>query len=135
MLSPTVRTCVAARTWASTQWLFTTRAIDCRLALFQAGVIERKSPGVSTGAEEHKLGIRGSSTRQVILEDVFVPADQVLGKVGQGHKIAFNILNVGRFKLGAGAVGAGRARLLLACVGDRFRYGDGFSSRPSSVTE
>ena len=75
---------------------------------FTAFLVERGSQGLSTGPEEHKLGIRGSSTRQLILEDVFVPADLVLGTVGQGHKIAFNILNVGRFKLGAGAVGAAK---------------------------
>ena len=68
---------------------------------FTAFLVERTTPGISTGPEEQKLGIRGSSTRQVILEDVAVPADAVLGEVGQGHKIAFNIPNIGRFKLGA----------------------------------
>ena len=67
---------------------------------FTAFLVERASPGLSTGPEEQKLGIRGSSTRQLILEDVPVAADAVLGEVGQGHKIAFNILNIGRFKLG-----------------------------------
>src|SRR5437868_7115753 len=67
---------------------------------FTAFLVERTAPGVSTGQEEKKLGIRGSSTRQLILEDARVPADRVLGEIGQGHKIAFNILNVGRFKLG-----------------------------------
>jgi alkylation response protein AidB-like acyl-CoA dehydrogenase len=81
---------------------------------FTAFLVERSTPGLSTGPEEKKLGIRGSSTRQVILEDAPVPADRVLGKIGQGHKIAFNILNVGRFKLGAGSVGAAKECLQVA---------------------
>jgi alkylation response protein AidB-like acyl-CoA dehydrogenase len=81
---------------------------------FTAFLVERETSGVSTGPEERKLGIRGSSTRQLILEDAPVPGDRVLGKVGQGHKIAFNILNVGRFKLGAGAVGAAKECLQVA---------------------
>jgi alkylation response protein AidB-like acyl-CoA dehydrogenase len=81
---------------------------------FTAFLVERATAGLSTGPEEEKLGIRGSSTRQLILEDVRVPADHVLGAVGQGHKIAFNILNVGRFKLGAGAVGAAKECLQIA---------------------
>jgi len=81
---------------------------------FTAFLVERTRPGLSTGPEEQKLGIRGSSTRQVILEDVAVPADAVLGDLGQGHKIAFNILNIGRFKLGAGSVGAAKDCLQVA---------------------
>ncbi len=81
---------------------------------FTAFLIERTWPGVSTGPEEHKMGIKGSSTRQVILEDVDVPVANVLGAVGQGHKIAFNILNVGRLKLGAIAAGGARRALQLA---------------------
>jgi alkylation response protein AidB-like acyl-CoA dehydrogenase len=81
---------------------------------FTAFLVERGAPGLSTGPEEKKLGIRGSSTRQLILEDVAVGADAVLGEVGQGHKIAFNILNIGRFKLGAGAVGAAKECLQIA---------------------
>ncbi len=75
---------------------------------FTAFLVERTYPGVSTGPEEQKLGIKGSSTRQLILEDAQVPAGNLLGEVGRGHKIAFNILNIGRFKLGCGAVGAAR---------------------------
>jgi len=78
---------------------------------FTAFLVERTFPGVSTGPEEHKLGIRGSSTRQVILEDVDVPVENLLGVVGQGHKIAFNILNVGRLKLGGIATGGARKAL------------------------
>jgi alkylation response protein AidB-like acyl-CoA dehydrogenase len=81
---------------------------------FTAFLVERDLPGLSTGPEEKKLGIRGSSTRQLILEDVRVPADAILGEVGQGHKIAFNILNIGRFKLGAGSVGAAKDCLHIA---------------------
>ena len=75
---------------------------------FTAFVLDRQTPGLSVGAEEHKLGIRGSSTTTVLLDDAKVPAENVLGEIGQGHKIAFNILNVGRFKLGAACVGACR---------------------------
>jgi len=92
---------------------------------FTAFLVERTTPGVSTGPEEQKLGIRGSSTRQVILEDVAVPADAVLGDVGQGHKIAFNILNIGRFKLGAGAVGAAKDCLQVALDYARQRHQHG----------
>ena len=92
---------------------------------FTAFLVERTRPGVSTGPEEQKLGIRGSSTRQVILEDVAVPADAVLGDVGQGHKIAFNILNIGRFKLGAGAVGAAKECLQVALDYARQRHQHG----------
>ena len=81
---------------------------------FTAFLVERTYPGVSTGPEEHKLGIRGSSTRQLILEDARVPAENVLGAIGQGHKIAFNILNIGRFKLGAGSIGAAKECLQTA---------------------
>jgi alkylation response protein AidB-like acyl-CoA dehydrogenase len=81
---------------------------------FTAFVVERGTEGLSTGPEEKKLGIRGSSTRQLILEDARVPAENVLGQIGQGHKIAFNILNIGRFKLGAGAVGAAKECLQVA---------------------
>ena len=80
---------------------------------FTAFLVERKSPGVSIGHEEHKLGIRGSSTCQVILDDVHVPVDAVLGEVGRGHKIAFNILNIGRYKLGVGSIGLAKYALDL----------------------
>src|SRR5205809_1582386 len=92
---------------------------------FTAFLVERTRPGISTGPEEQKLGIRGSSTRQVILEDVAVPVDAVLGDVGQGHKIAFNILNIGRFKLGAGSVGAAKDCLdvALAYAKERRQFG------------
>jgi butyryl-CoA dehydrogenase len=75
---------------------------------FTAFIVERKFPGFSVGAEEHKMGIRGSSTCPLILNDCQVPVENVLGEIGKGHSIAFNVLNVGRFKLGAGSVGAAR---------------------------
>src|SRR6201997_1171645 len=75
---------------------------------FTAFIVERGFPGFAVGAEEHKMGIRGSSTCPLILNDCQVPAENVLGEIGRGHMIAFNVLNVGRFKLGAGSVGAAR---------------------------
>jgi alkylation response protein AidB-like acyl-CoA dehydrogenase len=79
--------------------------------LFSAFIVERTFPGVSTGKEEHKMGLHGSSTTAVILQDARVPADNLLGEVGKGHKIAFNVLNYGRFKLGAMCTGGARAAL------------------------
>jgi len=73
---------------------------------FTAFIVERSFPGVSPGAEEHKMGIRGSSTTPLNLENVPVPVENVLGEIGKGHQIAFNILNMGRLKLGAGCIGA-----------------------------
>jgi len=75
---------------------------------FTAFIVERGFPGFSVGAEEHKMGIRGSSTCPLILNDCKVPVENVLGEIGKGHHIAFNVLNVGRFKLGAGCIGSAR---------------------------
>ena len=75
---------------------------------FTAFLVEKDFPGFSVGAEEHKLGIRGSSTCPIILNECKVPVDNVLGEIGKGHLIAFNILNIGRFKLGAMCVGGAR---------------------------
>ena len=72
---------------------------------FTAMIVERGTPGFTQGREEHKLGIRGSSTTPLIFEDCKVPVGNVLGEIGKGHKIAFNILNVGRLKLAAFGVG------------------------------
>lgn len=72
---------------------------------FTAFIVERGFPGVSTGREEHKMGLHGSSTAPLILQDARVPAGNVLGEIGRGHKVAFNVLNYGRFKLGAMMVG------------------------------
>src|SRR6516165_3876733 len=78
---------------------------------FTAFLIAKDFPGFSIGAEEKKMGIRGSSTAPLIFNDCMVPVENVLGEIGKGHIIAFNILNIGRFKLGAGCVGGGRTAL------------------------
>lgn len=75
---------------------------------FSAFIVERAFPGVSTGAEENKMGIKSSSTRTLILQDAEVPVENLLGEVGRGHVIAFNILNIGRYKLGVGALGGAK---------------------------
>ncbi|MGG1676903.1 acyl-CoA dehydrogenase family protein [Neobacillus sp. NRS-1170] len=75
---------------------------------FTAFIVERDFPGVSTGAEEKKMGIKASSTRTLILEDVAVPVENLLGDYGKGHVIAFNILNIGRYKLAVGGVGGSK---------------------------
>lgn len=84
---------------------------------FTAFLVERSTEGLSVGPEEKKLGIKGSSTTQVILQDARVPVENVLGEIGKGHKIAFNVLNVGRFKLGAAVTGAAKHAL-----GEGIRY-------------
>jgi alkylation response protein AidB-like acyl-CoA dehydrogenase len=76
-----------------------------------AFLVEKGTPGFTVGKEEHKLGIRGSSTCPLILTDCVIPKENLLGEVGKGHHIAFNILNVGRYKLGNAAVGASRLAL------------------------
>jgi len=78
---------------------------------FTGFLVERSTEGLSVGPEENKMGVRGSSTTQIILEDAKVPVENLLGEIGKGHKIAFNVLNVGRFKLGAGATGASKTAL------------------------
>jgi butyryl-CoA dehydrogenase len=78
---------------------------------FSAFLVERTSPGLTVGAEEHKLGIRGSSTCPLVLSDCRIPAANLLGEAGKGHHIAFNVLNVGRFKLGVACIGGARHAL------------------------
>jgi butyryl-CoA dehydrogenase len=78
---------------------------------FSAFLVERTSPGLSVGAEEHKLGIRGSSTCPLVFSDCRIPAANLLGEAGKGHHIAFNVLNVGRFKLGVACIGGARHAL------------------------
>jgi alkylation response protein AidB-like acyl-CoA dehydrogenase len=82
---------------------------------FTAFLVERSFPGVSSGAEEHKMGITGSSTTAVYLDNVPVPVENVLGEIGRGHVIAFNILNIGRLKLGPALVGAAK-NVLAICI-------------------
>jgi len=79
---------------------------------FSAFIVERSFPGVSHGQEEHKMGLHGSSTTPVLLQDARVPADNLLGEIGKGHKIAFNVLNYGRFKLAA--MCSGGAKYVIA---------------------
>jgi alkylation response protein AidB-like acyl-CoA dehydrogenase len=86
---------------------------------FTAFIVEKGMPGVSLGAEEKKTGIKGSSTRPLILTVAVVPRENILGEVGKGHKIAFNILNIGRFKLGAMATGGAKL-----AVGAAAEYGN-----------
>jgi len=78
---------------------------------FSAFIVERGTQGLTVGPEEHKLGIRGSSTCPLILADCKIPVENLLGEVGKGHHIAFNILNIGRFKLGAACVGGAKSSL------------------------
>jgi alkylation response protein AidB-like acyl-CoA dehydrogenase len=78
---------------------------------FSAFIVERNFPGCQAGAEEKKMGIRGSSTTPVILNDCRVPKENLLGEIGKGHVIAFNTLNIGRYKLGAGVIGGARNSL------------------------
>jgi alkylation response protein AidB-like acyl-CoA dehydrogenase len=75
---------------------------------FTAFIVDKGSPGVSLGPEEKKTGIKGSSTRPLILANAQIPRENVLGEIGQGHKIAFNVLNIGRFKLGVGCTGGSK---------------------------
>jgi alkylation response protein AidB-like acyl-CoA dehydrogenase len=78
---------------------------------FSAFIVERGFGGLTSGKEEHKMGLNGSSTTAVILQDVRVPAENLLGEVGKGHKVAFNVLNFGRFKLGAGCSGGAQGAI------------------------
>jgi alkylation response protein AidB-like acyl-CoA dehydrogenase len=84
---------------------------------FTAFIVERAFPGVSNGKEEHKLGLHGSSTTPLILQEAKVPAGNVLGEIGKGHKVAFNVLNYGRFKLAAMCTGGARA-----VIGEAAKY-------------
>jgi alkylation response protein AidB-like acyl-CoA dehydrogenase len=99
---------------------------------FSAFIVEKEFPGVSTGPEEKKMGIKGSSTRPLILEDVPVPVENLLYEVGKGHHIAFNILNIGRYKLAAGAVGASKHAIELSAkyANERKQFGKAISTFP-----
>jgi alkylation response protein AidB-like acyl-CoA dehydrogenase len=84
---------------------------------FSAFIVERAFGGVTSGKEEHKMGLHGSSTTEIILQDVKVPAENLLGEVGKGHKVAFNVLNFGRFKLGGMCSGGARG-----AIGESAKY-------------
>ncbi len=92
---------------------------------FTAFLVDRTAPGLTVGPEEHKLGIRGSSTCPLYLEDCTIPVENVLGEIGKGHKIAFNILNIGRWKLGVGATGGAKHILEMGVkfARDRKQFG------------
>lgn len=81
---------------------------------FTAFLVEKSFPGVSHGKEEHKMGLHGSSTTPVLLQDAKVPAENLLGEIGKGHKIAFNVLNYGRFKLAGMCSGGAKMAIGLA---------------------
>ena len=87
---------------------------------FTAFIVERAFGGLSSGKEEHKMGLHGSSTPPILLQDVPVPAENVLGEIGRGHKVALNTLNYGRFSLGAMCAGGSRGAL-----GDAAKYAAG----------
>jgi alkylation response protein AidB-like acyl-CoA dehydrogenase len=92
---------------------------------FTAFIVERGFGGLTSGKEEHKMGLNGSSTTAVILHDVKVPAENLLGDIGKGHKVAFNVLNFGRFKLGAACSGAAQGGIdeAVRYAGDRRQFG------------
>ena len=97
---------------------------------FTAFIVEREYPGVSVGPEEKKMGIKSSSTRTLVLEDAEVPVENLLGEQGRGHIIAFNILNVGRYKLAIGGVGGAKRGIELATkyVNERKQFDTPISS-------
>jgi alkylation response protein AidB-like acyl-CoA dehydrogenase len=92
---------------------------------FSAFIVDRVTPGLMVGPEEHKMGIRGSSTCPLTFEDAKVPVSNVLGEIGKGHRIAFNILNVGRIKLGLATIGACKYALMVSAryANERQQFG------------
>lgn len=96
---------------------------------FTGFIVERDSEGLTLGAEEDKMGIKGSSTRQVFFENVKVPVDNVLGDIGKGHHIAFNVLNIGRFKLGVLCLGGAKmsAETAIKYANERQQFGQPIS--------
>ena len=96
---------------------------------FTAFIVERQ-PGLTSGGEEHKMGIKGSSTTALVLSDVRTPVENLLGEVGKGHKIAFNVLNIGRFKLGAMCVGGMKLMVheSVRYANERHQFGKSISS-------
>jgi hypothetical protein len=105
------------------QWITNAGFADVMVAFARIGnnkpsafIVEAAWDGISTGAEENKMGIKGSSTRQVIFQDAKVPVANLLGEIHKGYKIAFNILNIGRLKLGAGAAVGARNALNLSAA-------------------
>ncbi len=97
---------------------------------FTGFIVERSMPGITFGAEEQKMGIKGSSTRQVFFENVKVPASNILGEIGKGHLIAFNALNIGRFKLGVMCMGGAKRGISIGVqyANERKQFGQLISS-------
>jgi len=97
---------------------------------FTCFIVEKGSDGLSLGAEEDKMGIKGSSTRQVFFENVAVPCNNVLGEVGKGHHIAFNVLNIGRLKLGLGTMGGAKSCITTSVkyANERVQFGQPISN-------
>ena len=97
---------------------------------FTGFIVEKGWEGLSLGAEEKKLGIKGSSTRQVFFENVKVPAENLLGEKGEGHLIAFNVLNTGRYKIGPMALGGAKGLIKVAATyaNERIQFGSPISS-------
>ncbi|RSK27361.1 acyl-CoA dehydrogenase [Bacillus sp. HMF5848] len=101
---------------------------------FTAFIVEKDFPGLSLGPEENKMGIKGSSTRSVIMEDCLVPVENLLGEVGKGHVIALNVLNLGRFNLGSACMGAAKYGLKLALqfTSERQQFGRSIADFPAT---
>ncbi|MFV2046027.1 acyl-CoA dehydrogenase family protein [Metabacillus sp. YM-086] len=101
---------------------------------FSAFIVEKNFPGISLGPEEQKMGIKGSSTRAVILEDCLVPKENLLGEIGKGHVIALNVLNLGRFNLGSACVGGAKYALELALsyTKQRIQFGQSIADFPAT---
>ncbi|ELK48941.1 acyl-CoA dehydrogenase family protein [Halobacillus sp. BAB-2008] len=101
---------------------------------FTAFIVEKDFPGLSIGPEEEKMGIKGSSTCSVVMEDCEVPVENVLGEIGKGHLIALNVLNLGRFNLGFAALGAAKQALQLAVqhTSERKQFGRAISAFPAT---
>ncbi len=97
---------------------------------FTGFIVERDNPGITLGEEEHKMGIHGSSTRMVFFENASIPVDRVLGDIGKGHLIAFNALNIGRFKLGAMVCGGSQSAISMSVkyANERMQFGKPISS-------
>ena len=97
---------------------------------FTGFIVERNTPGLTFGEEEEKMGIKGSSTRQVFFENVAVPVENLLGDIGKGHLIAFNVLNIGRYKLGALCLGGaqGSADTDIKYANERVQFGHAISN-------
>ncbi|WP_062308570.1 acyl-CoA dehydrogenase family protein [Alicyclobacillus sendaiensis] len=101
---------------------------------FTAFLVERSFPGISLGPEEQKMGIHGSSTRQVIFDECPVPVENVIGEIGRGHAVALGVLNLGRFNLGAGNVGGAKRALAVAAryAAERRQFGRAIAEFPAT---